>query len=1125
MDKQPEVRIIDLIRTVDQKWLSAISRCVATQDYDQLEFMLSSDSEDYKVLLNGADDSGVDDEDDEFTELINEQASAVRAVASIARAILEPRTRTELVHVALEKCAKNGLVSVGNKDSSEHETSGASSSIVAIERVLRDTNCESSGFVYLLAKYLVGEFPRPERPQAEVSGLVKIKHAESDSEPALGVSIKLECLKDGPAGLHPDPRLMTFLKCNDTFVSALSEVWSNSELSKSDVCVVWSLTDGSMTLSKIDGPSLGLAFAVGLNDIQAQINKIVRLKKTSTNCAFTGEVVKGEVKKVEDYREKIQAAVDNRWYTVVVPFESKNEIDKIRTEFHSLLKIRYAKDVNEAIRNARKWNDNLIRRVATWMVVFLFLSGLGYFAWLKDDQANILKIRSVSAQLINRSESALEANPRLAALAALASHRLEPSVDSADALRQVSDKYASVVGTTKASEREIVKVTHAAKYIVGSDVNGRVSVCKDDTKCVSSIDLNRELSYLEGSIDGQLVVAVASNTAIFLSMSESGNITERSRVDITRSVDGAGIELASVIVDSDNDVRFVYRDGVVDRYDASAKRRDSISLNSLADPNVSENVEYTSASLYLGGLLTREPCEDDCFLVGDSSGQIYFYDGHRESLSVVGKLPFENASIKALACDDQSVLVATDSAVEIMDQENRVMSSLNLRGSQTLHVHDVKISMRGQIAVLTGGVLNATTASYFSEGYREAPAQIISATSIGAGGNMIGMVVGTSDGRLIGLNDYSNETVATKMVATTALAATRDKGFVQTVGYDPMKITGLRFVALDDSPVGYKITQSIQGPGDMGKVGAYVNDIDVNSRYVAASGMTADNKAGSIVVWDVVSGKVVSELRFGGWVEKRPPIISRVQLLGDTGLVAGIDFSTSSLVVFAIGGDGNPVAVRKLGNDVLGMAYSAEQSSVFILNSDESKPDGSQNEMLSIDAASGLTKWKMNVGKTERMAVNSSSGEIVGVDGDVISVYSATDHSLRRQGKLPETVVRNGGDVLWSPDGSKIAYTGSSGAITVVDSGQFAQAAPSIKVENGKEIDSFVWRSDSSAIAVGTIRQDSSGFRAGDDTYVVRVDATGWSKRMCEIAGQGFSPGEWDKYVGDVMPYDPLCAI
>lgn len=1122
MDEQLEVKIIDLIRTVDQNWLSAISQCVATQDYDRLEFMLSSSSKDYLALIDGANDSC---DNDEFTELINEQASAVRAVASIARAILEPRSRTKLVHVALSKFAKNGLVSVGNTDSSEHEASGASSSIVAIERILRNANCESSGFVYLLARYLVGEFPSPERYRAEVSGLVKIKHAECDSEPGLGVSIKLECLKDGPTGLHPDPRLMTFLKCNETFVSALGEVWDNSELSKSDACVVWSLTDGSMTLSKIDGPSLGLAFAVALDDIQAQINKIVRFKKVSTKCAFTGEVVKNEVKKVDYYREKIQAAVDNRWYTVVVPFESKNEIDKIRTEFHSLLKVRYAKDVNDAIRNARKWNDKLIRRVATCMVAFLVFSGIGYYAWMKDDQAKLLKIRSVSAQLINRSESALETNPRLAALSALASYRLEPSVESADALRQVSDKYASVVGTTKASEGSIVKVTHAAKYIVGSDVNGRVSVCRDDTECVSSIDLSRELSYLEGSIDGQLVVAVANNSAIFLSLSESGKITERSRVDITRRVDGADIELASVIVDSDNDVRFMYRDGVVDRYDTSAKRRDSINLNTLADLNVSENIEYTSADLYLGGLLTRERCEDDCFMVGDSSGRIYLYDGHSESLSSVGKLPFENASIKALACDDQSVLIATDLGVEIMDQESRVMSSLNLGQSQTLHVHDVKISMRGQIAVLTGGVLNATTASYFSERHKESPAQIISAASIGVGGNMIGMVVGTSDGRLVGLNDYSNETVATKMVATTALTATRDKGFVQTVGYDPMKITGLRFVTLDDSPAGYKVTQSIQGSGDMGKVGAYVNDIDVNGRYVAASGLTADNKAGSIVVWDSVSGKVVSEFRFGGTVKNREPIISGVQLLGDTGLVAGIDVSTSSLVVFAIGGDGNPVAVRKLGNDVLGIAYSAEQSSIFILNSDESKPDGSQNEMLSIDAASGLTKWKMNVGKTERMAVNSSSDEIVGVDGDVISVYSATDHSLRRQGKLPESIIRNGGDVAWSPDGSKIAYTGSSGAITVVDSVKFTQAAPSIKVENGKEIASFVWRSDSSAIAVGTIKQDSSGFRSGDDTYVFRVDATGWSKRMCEIAGQGFSSGEWDKYVGDVMPYDPLCAI
>ena len=1122
MDESLEIRIINLIRTVDQKWLSQVSQCVTEQDYDRLEILLSSESEDYRDLLNEIEDSSTDDE---FTELNNEQVGAVKAVGSIARAVLDPRIRDKQLNSAIEAFENNGLLSTTKGIDFKAKGVPASSPIIPIKRTLFNSNRNSSSFVLLLAMHIVGEFPRSGGQSTEVNGLLKIKHAELDSEPAIGVTLKLELLKDGPVGLHPDPRSMTFTKCSRNFISSLNDVWRNSELSKIGACVVWSLTEGSTTLSKIEGKSLGLAFAVGLAELASSTTNRVRFRKINAKCAFTGQVIEGKVKEVDYYQEKIQAAVDHRWYTVVVPSESKNIVDRIKPEYVPRLKVRYASSVDEAVRNARKWNINVVTLVTVFMVVALISGGLGLRVIYQNSIARMQRIHSVSTELINRAESELETNPRLAALAALASYRLEPSLDSADALRQVSEKYDSVVGTAKASEREITKVTHAAKYIVGSDANGRVSVCKDDTKCVSSIDLHRDLTYLEGTIDGQLVVAVVNNTAIFLSLSESGKITERSRVDITRSVDGADSELAAVILDSDNDVRFVYRNGAVDRYDAFAKRRDSINLSSLADPNVSENVEYTSASPYLGGLLTLESCDADCFLVGDSSGQIYLYDGHRNSLSVVGKLPFENASIKALACDDESVVVATDSVVEIMDQESRKMSPLNLKEPQTQHVHDVKISMRGQIAVLTGGVLNATTMSYFSEGHRESPAQIISATSIGVGGNIIGMVGGTSDGRLVRLNDYSNETVAMKMVATTALSATKDKGFVQTVGHDPMKITGLRFVALDDSPVGYNITQSIQGPGDMGKVGAYVNDIDINGRYVAASGLTADNEAGSIVVWDAVSGKVVSEFRFGGWVKKRAPIISRVQLLGDTGLVAGIDFSTSSLVVFAIGGDGNPVAVRKLGNDVRGMVYSAEQSSVFILNSDESKPDGSQNEMLSIDAASGLTKWKMNVGKTERMAVNSTSDEIVGVDGDVISVYSATDHSLRRQGKLPETIVHNGGDVLWSPDGSKIAYTASSGTITVVDSGRFAQVTPSIKVENGKEIASFVWRSDSSAIAVGTIRQDSSGFRTGDDTYVVRVDATGWSKRMCEIAGQGFSSGEWGKYVGDVMPYDPLCTI
>lgn len=1120
MNEPLEVRIINLIRTVDQKWLSQVSQCVTEQDYDRLEIMLSPESGDYRDLLNGTEDSSIDDE---FTELINEQVGAVKAVGSVARAVLDPRMRNEQVDLAIEAFENNGVLSTTKGIDFREKELPASSPVIPLKRILLNSNRNSASFVLLLAMHIVGKFPRPEVQATEVNGLLKIKHAELDSEPAIGVTLKLELLKDGPVGLHPDPRSMTFTKCSSDFISSLNDVWRNSELSKIGACVVWSLTEGSSTLSKIEGKSLGLAFAVGLTELVSSATRKVRFRRINAKCAFTGQVIEGKVREVEHYQEKIQAAVDHRWYTVVVPSESKSTVDKMKPEYFPRLKVRYASSVGEAVRNARKWNINVVTLVSIFIVIALTVSGWGFREIYQNRILRMQRIHSVSTELINRSEGELESNPRLAALAALASYRLEPSLESAEALRQVSEKYASVVGTAKASEREITKVTHAAKYVVGSDVNGRVSVCRDDMICVSSLDLNGQLSFLEGSTDGQLVIAVVHSSAVFLSLSEDGKVTESSRVDIGRDVNGVNIELVSVLLDSDNDVRFVYRDGVVDRYDASAKQRDSVDLHSIVDANSSQDVEYTSATPYLGGLLTRDSCDDNCILVGDSAGQVSLYDGRRQLLSMVGKLQVRNESIIALACDDESVVAATSSTVEVLDQQSKSMSSINLRQLPGRYVHDVRLSMRGQVVVLMGGVLKATTASYFSEGNRASPTQNIAATSIGVGGNMLGMVAGTPDGRLVMLDDYNNRTVMTKMVATTALAATGDKEFIQTIGLDPMKITGLRFVELDDSPKGYKVTQTIQSPGEMGKTGAYVNDIDVNGKYVAASGLTDDGRSGSIVVWERVSGKVVSNFRFGGWVKNVPPIISTVRLLGDTGLVAGIDSASASLVVFKIDGDGNPIAVRKLKESVLGMAYSEEQSSVFILNSEEPKGAGSRNELLSIDASSGVTKWKMDVGRTERIAVSATSDEIVGIEEDVITVYSMTDHLRRRQGRLPEFIDGNGGDIFWSPDGSKIAYVGNNGGIIVVDSQEFAQVVPTIKVENGKEIASFSWRSDSNVIAISTIKQFSSGDRAGDDTYVARVDASGWSARMCEIAGQGFTSEEWDVYVGNVSPYESLC--
>ena len=69
-----------------------------------------------------------------------------------------------------------------------------------------------------------------------------------------------------------------------------------------------------------------------------------------------------------------------------------------------------------------------------------------------------------------------QSSPRLAALAALAGYRMDPSVNSARALRMVSEEYPAVVGTMDAHDSRVTEVTHAGNFIISGDFNGTVSL-------------------------------------------------------------------------------------------------------------------------------------------------------------------------------------------------------------------------------------------------------------------------------------------------------------------------------------------------------------------------------------------------------------------------------------------------------------------------------------------------------------------------------------------------------------------------------------------------------------------------------------------------------------------------
>ena len=138
-------------------------------------------------------------------------------------------------------------------------------------------------------------------------------------------------------------------------------------------------------------------------------------------------------------------------------------------------------------------------------------------------------MRAKSAELANFARDERQSSPRLAALAALAGYRMNPSVNSARALRMVSEEYPAVVGTMDAHDSRVTEVTHAGNFIISGDFNGTVSLWTNDMRLSSSLELGARILDLEGSVDGTFAVATVNNDIVFLGVSDEGELTERVR--------------------------------------------------------------------------------------------------------------------------------------------------------------------------------------------------------------------------------------------------------------------------------------------------------------------------------------------------------------------------------------------------------------------------------------------------------------------------------------------------------------------------------------------------------------------------------------------------------------------
>ncbi|KJY41814.1 hypothetical protein VR41_10770 [Streptomyces sp. NRRL B-1568] len=128
------------------------------------------------------------------------------------------------------------------------------------------------GVLMIAALLMAGSEPR-RRPLARVPvvfGGAAHHSGQGSEEPGATGVLELREFPAGPPGLYPDPRSMTGLRSTDgQFATSLGRAWAVAAPHRGFRCVLWRLvlTDPPVPLRQIEGPSLGVAFALGLREL------------------------------------------------------------------------------------------------------------------------------------------------------------------------------------------------------------------------------------------------------------------------------------------------------------------------------------------------------------------------------------------------------------------------------------------------------------------------------------------------------------------------------------------------------------------------------------------------------------------------------------------------------------------------------------------------------------------------------------------------------------------------------------------------------------------------------------------------------------------------------------------
>ncbi|MFE5477286.1 WD40 repeat domain-containing protein [Nocardia sp. NPDC056541] len=363
---------------------------------------------------------------------ITADLSAARAMAVLARALTGSIDTDDACAAFLDHAERAGLTSVGTQLlPAGIPITSANAPLGEIVRHLLGQGVRAArGYAIMAALELSGHTLPVVR-----SSRISVLFASFGGGGEVGV-LRLDQVRGGPSGLHPDPARMGFLQADRAFTDSLEKAWRISRLAGTDACVRWSVsTHGSAPANDINGASMGAAFAVALDDLaprHALLRKL-RPRRLDPECAVTAGLSGSNLTAVGGYAGKLTAAQRSSLRVVVASEALREAADEAPQNYAD--RISAARTVAEAIARTRT-RANLalwIVSVAAGLAVLLAVGSVTKVVQLRIENA-AARAESNSRLFAGVARGGGNLNPALSQQIALAAYRTAETEEARSAL-------------------------------------------------------------------------------------------------------------------------------------------------------------------------------------------------------------------------------------------------------------------------------------------------------------------------------------------------------------------------------------------------------------------------------------------------------------------------------------------------------------------------------------------------------------------------------------------------------------------------------------------------------------------------------------------------------------------